>query len=285
VAANEPSRAGAQTTLPSPLEGARQAVEVIGFRGISKTFPTNDGHASEVIAGIDLSVCEGEFVAVVGPSGCGKSTLLNMAAGVMSPTDGTVSYRGEQVGEANTRVGYVTQRDDLLPWRTVIDNVALPLELRRLPRRERVDRARAMLEKVGLTGFEDHYPSQISGGMRKRVNMARTLVYEPETLLLDEPFGALDAQLRLLLQQDLLDLLQESSKTVVLVTHDLAEAVVLSDRVVVLGTKPGRLLAVEDIDLPRPRSVDRERFSAETGEMQQRLWRYLENEVKKGVDV
>jgi NitT/TauT family transport system ATP-binding protein len=264
--------------------GAAIGPEMIRFDGVSKSFVAKD-RVTDAITGVDLAVGEGEFLSVIGPSGCGKSTLLNMTAGLMSPTEGTVSYRGELVARVNTRVGYVTQRDDLLPWRTVMANVTLPLEVQGYARSERRARAQETIDQVGLTGFEEHYPAQLSGGMRKRVNLARTLVYGPETLLLDEPFAALDAQLRLLLQQDLLKLLEQTRKTVILVTHDLSEAVMLADRVVVLGTKPGRILAVEPVPLPRPRDLEKERFSAQAGKIQQRLWEYLQGEVLKGAEV
>jgi NitT/TauT family transport system ATP-binding protein len=222
---------------------------------------------------------------VIGPSGCGKSTLLNMTAGLMAPSGGAVTYRGESISGVNTRVGYVTQKDDLLPWRTVLANVMLPLELRGYPRDSRAELAQSMVTQVGLDGFARHYPAQLSGGMQKRVNLARTLVYEPEMLLLDEPFSALDAQLRLVLQQDLLGLLEKSRKTVLLVTHDLGEAVALADRVVVMAAKPGRILTIERVEHERPRNLEAEQFSPASAEIQKRLWSYLRREVQKATGI
>ncbi|HTE63388.1 MAG TPA: ABC transporter ATP-binding protein [Solirubrobacteraceae bacterium] len=271
-----------QGTTATGFAPARQPM--IEFNGVTKSF-LGGNRKVDAIVDVELTVREGEFLAIVGPSGCGKSTLLNMTAGLMGPTRGEVRYRGHPVAGVNTRVGYVTQRDDLLPWRTVLANVTLPLEIQEVPRRERRQRALDAIELVGLTGFDAHYPAQLSGGMRKRVNLARTLVYDPETLLLDEPFGALDAQLRLLLQQELLDLLQGTQKTVILVTHDLAEAVVLADRVVVFGTKPGRVLAIEEVPMSRPRDLEAERFSPTAGRVQEKLWSYLRSEVSKGAEV
>ena len=176
------------------------------------------------VDGIDIEVADRSFTALVGPSGCGKSTVLNMVAGLLNPTQGTVAYDGKPVAGPNVRVGYMTQKDTLLPWRTVEDNIGIAFELacRRIPKPEQRDRVREIIELVGLKGFEKHYPSELSGGMRKRAAFARMLIYEPETLLLDEPFGALDAQLRLIMQQELLRLVERRQMTVILVTHDLS---------------------------------------------------------------
>jgi len=230
-------------------------------------------------------VRQGEFLAVVGPSGCGKSTLLNMAAGLLAPTFGQVFYRGAPVHSPNTDVGYLTQRDTLLPWRTVEDNVAIALELRGESRADRHGTAHAWLDRVGLTGFEKSYPAQLSGGMRRRACLARTLAYEPETILMDEPFGALDAQLRLVMHDELLKLWTGTRKTVVFVTHDLAEALTLADRVAVFSPRPGRIRAIETVDLPRPRDVFRIRFDPHFGELHDRLWSYLEASVRGYVRV
>ncbi|MDB5644138.1 MAG: taurine-transporting AtPase, partial [Hyphomicrobiales bacterium] len=165
---------------------------VLSFSRITKSF-AHEGRATPVVDGVDLRIGRGEVVAFLGPSGCGKTTLLNMAAGLLAPDVGVTSYAGEAIAGPNTRVGYLTQADALLPWRTTLGNVLLPLDVRGTPRAEKRERARAILDKVGLSGSERHFPSQLSGGMRKRAALARTLVYSPETLLLDEPFGALDA--------------------------------------------------------------------------------------------
>jgi len=257
---------------------------LIEYRDVARRFVTRRG-AVLACEHVNLTVHEGEFLAIVGPSGCGKSTLLNMAAGLLAPTSGRVFYRGEKVPDPNTRVGYMTQRDTLLPWRTVEDNVAIALELQGQPRAERHRTAHQWLSRMGLTGFETAYPAQLSGGMRRRVSLARTLAYEPETILMDEPFGALDAQLRLVMHDELLKLWFGTRKTMVFVTHDLAEAITLADRVAVFSARPGRIRAVETVDLPRPRDVFRIRFDPAFGALHDRLWSYLEESVRGDVMV
>jgi NitT/TauT family transport system ATP-binding protein len=249
------------------------AGSAISFDGISKVFVSPDADQFTAIENIDLDVAEGSFVCIVGPSGCGKSTLLNMAAGLLQPSSGSVTYRGRTLRGPNTDVGYMTQKDNLLPWRTVRKNVQLALEisggLRAREVRERVDQA---LADVGLTRFADRYPAELSGGMRKRVALARSLVYRPRTLLMDEPFGALDAQLRLTLQEQLLDLWSRERTTMLFVTHDIEEAILLADRVVVFGTDPGRIIHVEPIALERPRHLLELRQLPEFNEVWSRLW-------------
>ena len=200
-----------------------------------------------VLESVSLRIERGSFVALVGPSGCGKTTLLNLAAGLMQPDDGAVYYDGARLLRPNTSAGYLTQDDALLPWRDVLTNVALPLEIKRVNKTARFDAAREIIGKVGLSGFEHHRPSELSGGMRKRVSLARTLIYKPETLLLDEPFGALDAQTRMLMQKQLLDLCRELELTVLLVTHDIGEAIALSDKIVLLSGRPARIVEVVDV--------------------------------------
>jgi NitT/TauT family transport system ATP-binding protein len=255
---------------------------VIRFQGISKHF-NKAGNAIAVLDGVSFDVREGEFISIIGPSGCGKSTLLNMAAGLMQPSAGAVLYRDRQVDRVNSDLGYVTQRDNLLPWRTVRRNVELALEIRAgTPRRSRRGKVDEALAKLGLAGFEDHFPAELSGGMRKRVTLARTLIYEPETVLMDEPFGALDAQLKMLLQADLLRLWNRSGWTIAFVTHDLMEAVALSDRVVVMSSRPGRVKGIVEIDLPRPRDVFRVRFSEQFMRLHERVWDSIKDEVGRG---
>jgi NitT/TauT family transport system ATP-binding protein len=257
---------------------------LIEYRGVARQFASRRG---TVVAceGVDLTVRQGEFLAIVGPSGCGKSTLLNMAAGLLKPSAGRVFYRGEPVPEPNTLVGYMTQRDTLLPWRTVEDNVAIALELRGMGKADRLRAAHDWIKRVGLTGFETAYPAQLSGGMRRRVSMARTLAYEPETILMDEPFGALDAQLRLVMHDELLKLWASTGTTMVFVTHDLTEAITLADRVAVFSARPGRIRAIETVDLPRPRDVFRIRFDPRFGDLHDRLWGHLEESVRNDVMV
>lgn len=225
----------------------------IEFDGVAKTFLTPKGAAFTAVEEVGLRIDAGRFVAVVGPSGCGKSTVLNMIAGLMQPTRGAVRYRGEPVDGVNGDTGYMTQRDTLLPWRTVAANVAVPLEIAGVPRRQRRDRIEEMLDLVGLGGFGDRYPAQLSGGMRKRAILARSLIYGPSTLLMDEPFAALDAQLRVQMQQELLGIWERDRKTVVFVTHDVDEALLLGDEVVVFSGSPGRIIHRQEVDIPRPR--------------------------------
>jgi ABC-type nitrate/sulfonate/bicarbonate transport system ATPase subunit len=208
-----------------------------------------------VLDGISFDVDRGKFVAVIGPSGCGKSTLLQMAAGLLVPTRGAVHHRGRKVTTINTEVGFVPQQAQLFPWKTLAENVELPLLLRGVAAGERKQRVADALGAVGLKGFEQHFPNQLSGGMQKRGSIARTLVYRPDIILMDEPFGALDAQTRMVMQSDLQTLSMEAGATVVFVTHDITEAVLLADHVVVLSQRPSRLLANTPINLPRPRNM------------------------------
>jgi NitT/TauT family transport system ATP-binding protein len=258
----------------------------IGLAGVGKTFVTRDREV-EALQPIDLAVLDHEFVALVGPSGCGKSTILNLIAGLLQPSGGVVSYDGMAVSELNRQVGYMTQKDTLLPWRTAADNIRIALELkcRAVPRAEAAARVAQMIDLVGLTGFERHYPAELSGGMRKRVALARTLIYEPETLLMDEPFGALDAQLKLLMLDQLQELTRQRRMTVVFVTHDLGEAITLADRVVVFSARPGRIRTVRSVDLPRPRDVFRIRFTEDFSHLHEALWDELQDEVARGTDV
>ncbi len=254
---------------------------LIEWSDVRKRF-WKSGRPFEALGGVTLDVSEGEFLAIVGPSGCGKSTLLNMTAGLMRPSGGCVAYARQPVTTVNTRVGYLTQKDGLLPWLCVQDNVGLALEVRRVPAPERKATVARLIEVVGLQGFERHYPHELSGGMRKRAAMARTLVYEPQTLLMDEPFGALDAQLKLILQDELLRIWQASRKTVVFVTHDLDEAVTLADRVVVISARPGTIKAVIPIDLPRPRDVFTVRRDPRFGDHFDAVWSALAEDLRRG---
>jgi NitT/TauT family transport system ATP-binding protein len=254
--------------------------------GTSKRFAVHDGEL-EALRPVDLTVQAQEFVALVGPSGCGKSTILNLAAGLLRPTDGTVLYDDQPVTTINRAVGYMTQKDTLLPWRNAADNIRIALELkcRAMPRGEAAAQVAQIIELIGLKGFERHFPAQLSGGMRKRVALARTLIYEPETLLMDEPFGALDAQLKLLLLDQLQTLTTSRRMTVIFVTHDLGEAITLADRVVVFSARPGRIRTIRNIDLPRPRDVFKVRFTSAFARLHEELWDVLKDEVVMGTDV
>jgi NitT/TauT family transport system ATP-binding protein len=260
------------------------ASSLIQFNDVSKQFYRNNA-AVLACQHVTLAIERGEFVAVVGPSGCGKTTLLNMSAGLMKPSAGGVHYDGEALTGANRRVGYMTQRDSLLPWRSVDANIGVALEIAGMDTRKRKELVREYVHMVGLDGFEKHYPAELSGGMRKRVALARTLIYDPETLLMDEPFGALDAQLKLILQGELLKLWERSQKTILFVTHDLTEAITLADRVVVMSSRPGRIKLIQNIDIPRPRDVFKVRFTPRFGELHELLWSALEEDIRHGEEV
>lgn len=271
---------------PEPAVGPTEARRrKIGLEKVAVDFATR-GKTVRAVDGVTLEIPEKQFLALVGPSGCGKSTILNMVAGLLAPTEGTVEYDGAPVLAANTRVGYMTQKDTLLPWRTVADNIGIAFELRcrKASAGERRERVAEMIDLVGLGGFERHYPAELSGGMRKRAALARMLIYEPETLLLDEPFGALDAQLRLLLQQELLHLVERRQMTVILVTHDLEEAVLMADRVVVFTSRPGRIRATRDIPFERPRNAMELRFRPEFSAIHEELWNELKDEFAASID-
>ena len=247
---------------------------MIDIRHVSKSFHKRDA-VVDAVRDMNLTVERQEIVAVIGPSGCGKSTLLNMIAGLYAPTRGHIVYKGAAVKDVNTDVGYMTQKDNLLPWRNVRDNVAFPLELAGVAKAERARRADQVIAHVGLEGFEDRFPSELSGGMRKRACLARMLLYGAETALLDEPFAALDAQLKLAMHDLVLRLADESKQTVVLVTHDLLEAVTLADRVLVCTRRPATVALEQRIDLKRPRDVLNVRFSNEFKEFYDTLWERL----------
>jgi len=260
-------------------------VPAISFSEVTKAYPPGSSSKGLLaVHRVSLDIQKGEFVSLIGPSGCGKSTLLNIVAGLLHQTSGTVLCEGEPVRSVNTKVGYVTQHSTLLPWRTVANNVAVPLIIQGVPRRQRRDRIEAVLALVGLSRFANHYPSQLSGGMLRRLALARMLVYRPEILLMDEPFGALDAQLRMELQRELLRIWDQEKKTVLFVTHDLEEAIVLSDRIVVLGSHPGRVIHEERVNLERPRDIARLRTTDAYHHVQDRLWALLEPSIIAGAD-
>jgi NitT/TauT family transport system ATP-binding protein len=252
---------------------------MLSFEQVSKVFPGRDrsrdrSRDRDVVAvrNVNLNVARGEIVTLVGPSGCGKTTLLNMIAGLMEPSEGVVRYDGKTVTGVHDDVGYMTQNDHLLPWRTIVRNIEVPLEIRGVPKRERAARSAELIELVGLTGFETAYPTQVSGGMRKRAALARVLAYNPKTLLMDEPFGALDAQLRTRLQSEFVQLCRKLEKTVLFVTHDLDEAIAIADRCAVFSGRPGTILTVIDVTLPRERRLDDIRFDPDFLRLTKSLW-------------
>jgi NitT/TauT family transport system ATP-binding protein len=221
------------------------------YRNVTMRFPGNAGRPElTAIREVSFALDDGEVVALIGPSGCGKSTLLNIGSGLYRPSEGAAFVDGERVVAPNAHVAFMLQKDLLLPWRTVLDNVAFGLEIQRRPAAERVARARELLAGLQLIDFVNHYPHQLSGGMRQRVALARTLAVEPSVLLLDEPFSAVDAQTRMVLQRDLARTLKQAGKTALLITHDLAEAVLMADRVLVMSPRPGRIVDEIRIDMP-----------------------------------
>jgi len=262
-----------------PKAAPKEAILVVD--SIIKRFETPDG----VLVAVDrtsLTVAPGEFLGVIGPSGCGKSTLFNIIGGLIEADEGEVKVAGERVSGPHASIGMIFQEESTFPWRNVIDNVAFPLEIAGLPRSERYDRARRFVKLVGLDGFERRYPWELSGGMRQRVSMARTLGAQPKILLMDEPFAALDEQTRLLLGDKVLQIQQELKQTTLLITHNITEAVQLSDRILVMTYRPGRVKRMVVIDLPRPRSseiVSSEAFGRHVAQ----IWSDLREEATKGL--
>lgn len=250
----------------------------IKFDGITCTFFADSGQVL-ALSDVSLDVPADGVTTIVGPSGCGKSTLLRIASGLLQPTQGETSVMGTKVGGIRQDVGFVTQDSNLFPWLTTSQNVEFPLRVRGKGRREREETVHRYLQMVGLEEFGASYPSQLSGGMQKRASIARTLAYSPKLLLMDEPFGALDAQTKMRLQDQLLTILAESPKTVMFVTHDIAEAVAISDRVVVMTARPGRIKKVVDVDLPRPRNVYEIHAVDGFAEVYGEIWAALKDEV------
>lgn len=252
----------------------------ISVRDLSKTFRQGAREVPAVSA-VSLDVREREFVAIVGPSGCGKSTVLNMIGGLIAPSAGEILVDGQPVlGAPPATVGYVFQKDTVFPWRTVERNIALGLEYRNVPAAQRVARVREAIALAGLQGFEDAYPATLSGGMRQRVALMRSLVIDPEILLMDEPFGALDTHTKLNLHAELLSLWQAKQQTVIFVTHDLSEAITLADRVVVMTRRPGRIKQIYDVKLPRPRDVIHLRETDEYSREYSEIWHALGEEFR-----
>jgi NitT/TauT family transport system ATP-binding protein len=261
----------ADTTCGLALPDGPIAEKLIEFRGVSKAFEI-EGRSIQAVQGVNLEVERGEFVTLIGPSGCGKSTLLNMTAGLFRPTSGTALYNGRTIAGINRSTGYMTQNDHLLPWRTVAGNIQVPLEIQGKSKQAMRSQVENLVHLVGLSGFERSYPSQLSGGMRKRTALARLLAYDPETLLLDEPFAALDAQLRLNMQIELLGLSRRLNKSVLFVTHDLDEAAALGDRCVVFSPRPGTIRTILKSPLPRDRDLLRLRHDHRYMQLTAELW-------------
>jgi NitT/TauT family transport system ATP-binding protein len=274
IGESEPLPAAADATL------SRDA-RLLDVERVSKRFVTNEG----VITAVDdvsFSIAPGEFVSIIGPSGCGKSTLFNIVGGLVADYDGRVTVAGDTVRGTHPAIGMVFQEESTFPWRTVVENVAFPLEVAGMPKEARLERAEHFVNMVGLRGFERRFPAELSGGMRQRVALARTLASEPRILLMDEPFAALDEQTRLLLGDRVLQIQQTLKQTTLLITHNLTEAVQLSDRVLVMTYRPGRLKRTVDIHLPHPR--DSEVVSSDAfGHYVAEIWHDLREEASRGI--
>jgi NitT/TauT family transport system ATP-binding protein len=265
-----------RATVPGNLDSGSQAA--VAAANVSFSYRPD---SPVILEDISLAAAEGEILVLIGPSGCGKSTVLNLIAGMLKPTQGTVQSGGKPLTGLNRRVTYMTQRDTLLAWRSSLDNAALPLEIRGMPKKERHEKARQTLERVGLAGSDDLRPHQMSGGMRGRLSLARSLLSDTDILLMDEPFAAIDALGRLRLQQLLVSIWEETHKTVVYVTHDLNEAVALGHRVIVMSPRPGRLYLEQEVPTPHPRNVARFLTTPEARESHGILWDALEKQLRR----
>ncbi|MBC9734631.1 ABC transporter ATP-binding protein [Nocardioides marmotae] len=249
-------QAGATSPTWDPATGGEHAdPSWIRVEGLDKVYQPKKSAPTVALSNVDLHVKRGEFVSVVGPSGCGKTTLLKILAGLSPRTKGEVSIAGREVNRPIPEVGMVFQAATLLPWRTILQNVLVPAEIQKLDKKKTLARAHDLLDMVGLSEFKDKYPFELSGGMQQRAGICRALVHDPAVILMDEPFGALDAMTREYMNLELLRIWQQSQATIVLVTHSIPEAVFLSDRVIVMSPRPGRIAEVMDIDLPRPREL------------------------------
>jgi NitT/TauT family transport system ATP-binding protein len=260
-------------------------IPALALENITCTFISRDDRSQRYTAlkNTTLVAAEGEFVCVVGPTGCGKSTLLNVAAGLLQPSSGSVKVGGAPLTGVNRRAGYLFQAEALMPWRSALDNVIVGLEFRGVERTEAIERGNDWLKRVGLSGFGGRYPHQLSGGMRKRVSLAQTFILNPQILLMDEPFSALDVQTRQLMENELLELWSAERKSVVFITHDLEEAIALSDRVVVLSAGPDtHPIGDYKIDLERPRDVAEIRMTPHFVELHEAIWHTMKAEVLKG---
>jgi NitT/TauT family transport system ATP-binding protein len=266
----------------TPLPQADSGTALLAVENIVMHFGTAEGGVT-ALDDVSFTVAPGEFLAVIGPSGCGKSTLFNVIGGLLGGYEGRVAVAGEKVYGPHASIGMVFQEESTFPWRNVVDNVAFPLEIAGMPKRERIERARHFVSMVGLDGFEKRYPAELSGGMRQRVSMARTLASEPKILLMDEPFASLDEQTRLLLGDKVLQIQQQLNQTMLLITHNITEAVQLADRILVMTYRPGQVKRMVDIKLPRPRTseiVSSEAF----GRYVAQIWADLREEASRGLN-
>jgi len=262
---------------------AVSALPAVSLKDVDVVFRLADGGAYKAVTGASLDVADGEFVAIVGPTGCGKSTLLNVAAGLLAPSNGTATIFGTSLNALNRQAGYLFQAEALFPWKTAIENVAIGLEIAGTPRSQARERAQSWLARVGIGGFGDRYPHMLSGGQRKRVGLVQVLIRDPKILLMDEPFGPLDAQTRQIMGNLLLDLWSADRKAVLFVTHDLEEAIALSDRVVIMSAGPAaRIIGNWTVPLPRPRDIGEVKLERAFHELHREIWEALKDEVMKG---
>lgn len=268
---------------PSRIQPEETRKTAIALKDVQISFKLADGGRFDAVAESNLEVAENEFVAIVGPTGCGKSTLLNAVAGLLVPASGTVEISGQRLQGLNRKAGYLFQQDALMPWKTVLDNVSIGLEIAGTSKAQAREQAREWLGRVGLASFGDRYPHMLSGGQRKRVGLAQVLIRNPKYLLMDEPFGPLDAQTRVIIGDLLLDLWSQDKKAVMFVTHDLEEAIALADRVVIMSAGPrARIMAEYKIPLARPREISEIRLDDKFHEIHREIWSALKEEVLKG---
>jgi NitT/TauT family transport system ATP-binding protein len=272
-----PQRSDARFRLVRAVDNSSEP-PAIQFADVRLAF-AGEQHDVLALDGVSFDVPPGKITTVVGPSGCGKTTLLRLASGLMAASDGAVFYKGSPVLGLNTNVGYVTQDSNLFPWLTALGNVEFPLTIRGVAAAERREKALHWLRLVGLEGFENHYPAELSGGMQKRVSIVRTLIYEPAVVLLDEPFGALDAQTRMGLHHELLELWREKKSTMLFITHDLVEAITLSDQIVVMTRRPGRVKEIYEVPLVRPRNVFEIYLEPGFDAAYAALWKHFKSEI------
>jgi NitT/TauT family transport system ATP-binding protein len=272
--------AAADGSLPA---GAKLAAPAVALHDVSITFRLGKGVTYKAVSEVTLSVADGEFVAIVGPTGCGKSTLLNVAAGLLWPSSGSAEIFGAPLTDLNLKAGYLFQADSLFPWKTALQNVAIGLETAGVPSSEARKRAQDWLKRVGLGGFAARYPHMLSGGQRKRVGLAQVLIRDPKILLMDEPFGPLDAQTRQIMGNLLLELWSTDRKAVMFVTHDLEEAIALSDRVVIMSAGPSaRIIGDWRVPLARPRDISEVKLEKAFHDLHREIWNVLKDEVLKG---
>lgn len=253
---------------------------MINVQDVCKDFISKGGKKVKALRNLTFNIKEGEFVAIVGPSGCGKTTLLKLLAGLITPDSGKILIDCKPITSSNGHIGYMSQSDSLLPWRSVLKNVETGLEIKGVPARQRKEKAQALINRMGLGGFENYYPFELSGGMKQRVAIIRTLAYEPSIILMDEPFVALDVQTRDMLEDDILRIWAETNKTMVFVTHDLSEAIILADRVFLMTSRPATFKSEYIIDLPRPRTTEIRLFP-DFNKILKELWSDLTSEVRK----